>query len=67
MTESPQQHKPNQDMSSTTNLGFDLIPELVPEQPVPKLSVSEQTINSQSTTTNTSTEPATSINAQPSS
>ena len=67
MIEIPQQHKPNQDMISTTNLDYVLIPELVPEQPVPELNVSELTINSQSTTTNTSTELATLINGQPSS
>jgi len=60
MTESPQQHEPNQQMTSTTNI--DSVPELnVPEQPVPELTipkqhvpelnVSEQTINSQSSTT----------------
>jgi len=52
-------------MTSTTNLDSVLIPELVPKQLVHELSVSEQTINSQSTTTNTSTEPATSTNDQP--
>jgi len=67
MIESPQQHKPNEDMTSTTNLDSVLIPELVPEQPVPELGVSELTINSQSTTTNTYTKPATSIDDQPSS
>ncbi len=58
MTEIPQQHEPNQQMTSTTNI--DLVPELtVPEQPVPELSVSELTINSQSSTTNIFTEPET--------
>jgi len=69
MTESPQQHEPNQQMISTTNI--DYVPELtvpeqtVPEQPVPELSVSEQTINNQSSTTNTFAEPETSVNDQP--
>jgi len=77
MTESPQQHEPNQEMASTTNLDSFLIPEPVPEQSVPELvdpeqpgselSAPEQVINSQSTTTNTSTEPETSVNDQPSS
>jgi len=67
MTESPQQHEPNQDMTSSTNLDFVLIPELVPEQPVPELSVPEQIVLNQQQTTNTSTEPATSINDQHSS
>ena len=52
MTESPQQHEPNQQMTSTTNI--DSVPELsIPEQPVLELSVSELTINNQSSTTNT--------------
>jgi len=66
MTESPQQYEPNQQMTSNTNI--DSVPELnVPEQPVHELSVSEQTINSQSSTTNIFDEPETSINDQPSS
>jgi len=56
MTESPQQHEPNQQMTSITNIDF-----------VPELSVSEQTINSQSSTTNTFAELETSVNDQPSS
>jgi len=36
MTESPQQHEPNQEMTSSTNLDFVLISE-----PVPELVVSE--------------------------
>jgi len=62
MTESPQQHEPNQDMTSSTNLDFVLIPE-----PVPELSLPEQIILNQQQTTNTSTKPETSINDQPSS
>jgi len=75
--ESPQQHEPNQEMASTTNLDSFLIPEPIPEQSVPELvvpeqpgselSAPEQVINSQSTTTNTPTEPETSVNDQPSS
>ena len=77
MTESPQQHEPNQQMTSTTNIDFVLIPDSVPEltvpeqpvleQPVPEHSVSEQTINNQSSTTNTFAEPETSVNDKPSS
>jgi len=72
MTKSPQQHEPNVEMTSTTNIDSvpipDSVPELtVPEQPVPELSVSEQVINSQSSTTNTFVEPETSVNDQPSS
>jgi len=62
MTESPQQHEPNQDMTSSTNLDSVLISELVSE-----LSVPEQIILNQQPSTNTSTEPETSINDQPSS
>ena len=52
MTESPQQHEPNQEMTSSTNLDFVLIsepdPELVvSEQLVPELSVPEQVILNQ--------------------
>ena len=51
-------------MTSTTNI--DYVPELtIPKQLVPKLSVSKKTINNQSSTINTSTEPATSTNDQP--
>jgi len=72
MTERPQQHEPNIEMNSTTNLDYvpipDSVPELtVPEKPVPELSVSEQIINNQSSTTNTFVEPETSVNDQPSS
>jgi len=62
MIENPQQHEPNQDMTSSTNLDSVLIFEHVP-----KLSVHEQIILNQQQTTNTSTEPETSINDQPSS
>jgi len=72
MTKSPQQHEPNQEMASSTNIDFALIPEpvpelVVPEQPVPELSVPEQVILNQSSTTNTISQPETSINDQPSS
>jgi len=81
MIESPQQHEPNQQMTSTTNIDFvpeltvpeltaheQPVPELtVPEQPVSEFSVSEQTINNQSSTTNTFVESETSVNDQPSS
>jgi len=67
MTEIPQQHEPNQDMTSSTNLDYVLILEPVPEQPVLELSVPKQIILNQQQTTNTSTEPETSINDQPSS
>jgi len=68
MTESPQQHEPNQEMASSTNLDSILISEPVPElvvskQLVPELSVPEQIILNQ-LSTNSSTEP--SINDQPS-
>jgi len=71
MTESPQQHEPNQEMDSSTNIESVLIPDPVPEQnvpeqPIPKLVVLEQVINNQSPTT-TIDEPETSINDQPSS
>jgi len=53
-------------MTLTTNI--DSVPELnVPDQPVPKLSVFEQTINNQSLTTNTFAEPETLVIDQPSS
>jgi len=77
MTESPQQHEPDQEMASSTNTNYVLIPDLVPEQNVPELVVPEQpaselivpkqVINNQSPTTNTITQPETSINDQPSS
>jgi len=77
MTESPQQHAPNEEMASSTNINFVLIPDPVPEQnvpelvvleqPVPELVVPEQVIYNQSPTTNTIVEPKTSINDQPSS
>jgi len=73
MTDCPQQHEPNQDMTQTTNPDFVLIPEVpipelvVPEQTAFEQSATELTINSQSTTTNTQTDPETSINDQPSS
>jgi len=67
MTESPQQHKPNQEMASTTNLDSVFIPEHVLDLVVPEQLTSEQVIFSQSTTTNTPTEPETSVNDQSSS
>jgi len=77
MTESPQQHEPNQEMASSTNIEYVLIPDpvpeqnvperVVPDQPVPELVVPEQVINNQSPTANTIVEPETSINDQPSS
>jgi len=71
MTESPQQHESNQEMTSSTNVNSVLISEPVPElavseQLVPKLSIPEQVILNEQPTTNTSTEPETSINDQPS-
>ena len=63
MTECTPQHESNQDMTSTTNPDSVLIPQLsVPEQPTSEQSVSELTINNQSTTTNIQTDPKTSIN-----
>ena len=55
MTESPQQHEPNLEMASSTNLDYVLILDTVLEQNVPKLvvpeqPVPEQVINSQSPT-----------------
>jgi len=72
MTESPQQHEPNQQMASKTYLDSVLISEFVPEltvreQPVYELSAPKQVINNQPSTTNTPTEPETSVNDQPSS
>jgi len=77
MTESPQQHEPNLEMASSTNINYVPIPDSVPkqnvleldfpEQPVPELSVPEQIIFNQQQTTNTSTKPETPINDQPSS
>jgi len=72
MTKSPQQHEPNQEMAYSTNLDSVLIPEpvhelVISEQLVPELSGPEQIILNQQPTTNTSTEPETSINDQPSS
>jgi len=77
MTKSPQQHEPNLEMVSSTNINFvhipDSVPEqnvpelVLPEQPVPELSVSKQVILNQQPTTNTSTEPEISLNDQPSS
>ena len=70
MTESPQQHEPNLEMTWTTNIDSVPIPDYVleltvPEQPAPELSVSEQIINNQSSTTNTFVEPETSVNDEP--
>jgi len=75
MIESPHQQTSNQEMASSTNINFVLIPNPVLEQNVPKLVVSkqpaselivpEQVINNQSPTTNTVVEPQTSINDQP--
>jgi len=43
MTESPQQQTPNQEMASSTNTDFVLIPDHIhPKLDVPKLSVFEQ-------------------------
>ena len=72
MTESPQQHEPDQEMASSTNTNSVLIPDLVPkqdvpEQPVPKLSIPEQIIIDQSSATNTILEPEITIDDQPSS
>ena len=39
MTESPQQHEPNQDIASSTNIESVLIPDHVAEQNVPELVV----------------------------
>ena len=73
MTESPHQQTPNQEMASSTNTYFVLIPDhihpepdapeqdvpelVVPEQPVPKLVVPEQVFSNQSLATNTIVEP----------
>jgi len=77
MTEILQQHEPNQDMASSTNIEYVLIPDpvpeqnflerVVPEQSVPELVVPEQVITNQSPTANTISEAETSINDQPSS
>ena len=45
MIESPLQHEPNQDMTSTTNLNYVPISDSVPELTVLEMSVSEQIIN----------------------
>jgi len=42
MTESPQQHEPDQEKASSTNINSVLIPNLVPEQNVTELVVPEQ-------------------------
>jgi len=42
MTESPQQHEPDQEMALSTNKNSDLIPDPVPKQNVPELVVPEQ-------------------------
>jgi len=42
MTESLQQHAPNQEMASSTNIDSVLIPDPIPEQNVPELVVPEQ-------------------------
>jgi len=62
VTESPQPHEPNQDMTLSTNLDSVLISE-----PVLELSIPEQIMLNQQQTNNTSTEPETSFNDQPSS
>jgi len=77
MTESPHQQTPNQEMASSTNINFVLIPDPVPEQNIPELVVPKQpaselivpvqVINNQSPTTNTIAQSETSINDQPSS
>jgi len=50
MIESPQQHAPNHEIASSTNIDYVLIPDPVPEQnvpeqPVPELGVPEQIIS----------------------
>jgi len=77
LTESPQQHEPDQEMASSTNTNYVLIPDLVPEQNVPELVVPEQPaselslpkqiIINQSSATNTILEPKITTNDQPSS
>ena len=67
MTESPKQHEPDQEMASSTNTIFFLIPDLVPEQPASELSVLEQIIIDQSSATNTILEPEITTYDQPSS
>jgi len=73
MTESPQEHVPNQEMASSINTDSVLIPDNIPEQSnapeldvpeqsvpepdVPELSVSEQVFSNQSPATNTFAEP----------
>jgi len=63
MTESPHQQTPNQEMASSTNTDYVLIPDHIhpeqdaPEQDVPKLSVPEHVISNQSPATNTIVEP----------
>jgi len=44
MTESPQQHEPNLEMASSTNINFVLIPDSVLEQNVLELVASEQLV-----------------------
>jgi len=60
MTESPKQHEPDQEIASSTNTNFVLIPDLVPEQNVP-----EQIIIHQSFATNTILEPEITTKDQP--
>jgi len=77
MTKIPQQHEPDQEMASSTNTNYVLIPDLVPEQNVPELVVPEQPaselslpkqiIINQSSATNTILEPKITTNDQPSS
>jgi len=68
VTESPHQQTPNQEMASSTNTNFVLIPDNIhPEPNVLELSISEQSIpehiiSNQSLSTNTIVEPETFIN-----
>jgi len=70
MTESPHQQTPNQEMASSTNTYFVLIPDHIhpepdaPEQDVPELSIPEHVISNQSPTTNTIVEPEITTNDQ---
>jgi len=83
ITETPHQRTPNQEMASSTNTDFVLIPDnihpepdvpelsvskhSVPEPDVPELSVPEHVFSNQSLSTNTIVEPETVTNDQPSS
>jgi len=82
MAESPHQQTPNQEMASSTNTYFVLIPDIhpvpgvpepevpdqdVPEPDVPELSVPKQVISNQSPASNTIVEHELTTNDQPSS